>query len=189
MTSHIIDAYNLIFQCGLHPKTLGTAKAMRQAHDRLFRELSERFEKNQRTKVIVVFDAKRKPDSSQTVVHRGFDVRYAYEYPDADAQIIELIKSHSQPKQLTVVSSDHQIQTAATRRGATAIDSDVWFDSVTKLPDNVQQPGESKPLLTKEEEKQWIENMAQDLENQTSGEKSEDKPLNPFPDGYADDLL
>jgi hypothetical protein len=41
-----------------------------------------------------------------------------------------LIKEHTSPQKLTVVSSDHQIQRAAKARGATSIDSEIWIDSL-----------------------------------------------------------
>ncbi len=195
VTSHIIDAYNLIFQCGLHPKSLGTGKAMRQAHDRLLQELARRFHESQRNDVVIVFDAKRKPNESDQVPGRGFRVRFAWQYDDADTMIIDLIRRHSQPKQLTVVSSDHQIQTAASRRGAIAIDSDEWFDSMPQHVAGTDEPIEnSQPLLDKEEQQQWIEQMQRDLESEANTKKKtadDDQPstFNPFPDGYADDLL
>ena len=58
----------------------------------------------------------------------SIQVLYSINYPDADAQIIELINSHSVPKRLVVVSSDHQIQKMALRRKAMPIDSGPWYD-------------------------------------------------------------
>jgi len=190
MTSHIIDAYNLIFQCGLHPKSLGTGKAMRQAHDRLLRELAQRFHESQRSNVVIVFDAKRKPNESDLVPSRGFKVLFAWEYEDADAQIIELIRKHSQPKQLTVVSSDHQIQPAASRRGAVAIDSDEWFDSMPQQTTD-EAIEKSAPLLDEDEQQRWVQQMQRDLETEAEDKPAKDEPptFNPFPDGYADDVI
>lgn len=199
MTRVIIDAYNLIFQCGLQPKKLDSPQALKRTRDRLFRELAERIDDRSRSKVVIVFDAKRRPDETAVNYH-GFDVRYAFEFDDADSMIIQLISQHSQPKKLTVVSSDHQIQTAASRRGATAIDSDVWFDSLRLTHTENVEDDEKQPLLSEEEQALWIANMQLELsqEDQAAKEAADDAPQserkdaqtwNPFPDGYADDLL
>lgn len=45
-------------------------------------------------------------------------VIYSIGYPDADGCIAELIRVHSAPKQLTVVSDDRAVQRSARRRGA-----------------------------------------------------------------------
>ena len=127
----IIDGYNLIFQCGLHAKNLSAPTALEKARRRLVRELADRIESVDRTAVLIVFDAKTEIAFDQAeFVEQGFAIRFAKEFSDADSLIKELLRIHSDPKRLTVVSSDHEVQTAATRRGATAIDSDVWYDSL-----------------------------------------------------------
>ena len=77
-----------------------------------------------------MFDAKRLPIKETSADFRAHDIRvlYAVDHEDADTLIEELIAKHSTPKKLVVVSSDHRLQTAATRRKATAVDSDVWYD-------------------------------------------------------------
>jgi len=131
MIRTIIDAYNLIFQCGLQPKNLDSPLALHRTRQRLVQELSDRIEKSLRQDVMLVFDAKNpRGHSTPDLNGQGFKIAFARDYEDADTMVIELLQKHSQPRQLTVVSNDHQIQTAATRREATAIDADVWFDQL-----------------------------------------------------------
>lgn len=84
--------------------------------------------------VCVVFDASNPPRNrpSQFIV-RQMQVLFAVEYAEADDLIEELIVAHSSPKQLAVVSSDHRVQAAAKRRGASFFDSEPWVD---RLLDN-----------------------------------------------------
>ena len=83
-----------------------------------------------------MFDAKRIPVKETHLDSRklGIRVLFAVGYESADEMIEELVAAHSHPKDLLVVSSDHRIQNAATRRKAKAIDSDVWLDQIESQP-------------------------------------------------------
>ena len=127
----IIDAYNLIFQCGLEgPKR--NAASITKSRSRLIQILASLLSAQQRAQTTIVFDAKRLPPQESEIESRkqGIRVLFAVGYESADEMIEELITSHSHPKDLLVVSSDHRIQNAATRRKAKAIDSDVWLDRI-----------------------------------------------------------
>ncbi len=127
----IIDAYNLIFQCGLEGPQRNPA-SITKSRNRLLQLLSSLLPAEQLAHTTVVFDAKRLPkQESQIESHkRGIRVLFAVGYESADEMIEELIAAHSHPKDLLIVSSDHRIQNAATRRKAKAIDSDVWLDKI-----------------------------------------------------------
>jgi len=197
----IIDAYNLIFQCGLQPKNLDSPLALHRTRQRLIKELSDRIEESQRHEVMLVFDAKNpRGYSTPDLNANGFKIAFAKEYEDADAMVIELLQKHSQPRQLTIVSGDHRIQTAATRRDAKAIDSDVWFDNLLALADRPAPSNVlSKPKVTlSDAETQKLIDEFSDLEDQKSqddpqakeaGDIETDSPYNPFPEGYGEDLL
>ena len=217
----IIDGYNLIFQCGWHGKDLSSPAALEKSRRRLIDELSARVEKSRRSRLLIVFDAKdtsRLPDHAvDQLLIDGFTVRFARDFPDADALLAELIRTHSQPKQLTVVSSDHAVQTAATRRNARAIDSDVWFDSlplVKSRPSNKTAVRSDSPLspadqelLRDEFEQIDVTQLEREIDGPTKEEfgASQDAPqhkdsieldddmmgddFNPFPPGYGEDLI
>jgi hypothetical protein len=68
----------------------------------------------------------------QVLEHRGLHVRFAAQHEDADELIEELIRTNSAPRRLTVVSSDHRLQTAARRRRARAVDSEPWFEDLLR---------------------------------------------------------
>ena len=127
----IIDAYNLIFQCGLEGRQR-TPASITRSRTRLIQLLASLLSPEQCTTTTVVFDAKRIPLKETQIDSRkrGIRVLFAVGYESADEMIEELIAAHTHPKDLLVVSSDHRIQNAATRRKAKAIDSDVWLDQI-----------------------------------------------------------
>ena len=131
----IIDAYNLIFQCGLEgPKR--TPASITRSRAKLIQLLAGLLPPEQCANTTVVFDAKRIPLKETHIDSRkqGIRVLFAVGYESADEMIEELVAAHSHPKDLLVVSSDHRIQNAATRRKAKAIDSDVWLDQIESQP-------------------------------------------------------
>jgi predicted RNA-binding protein with PIN domain len=198
----IIDAYNLIFQCGLQPKSLNSPLALHRTRVRLIEELLDRVADSDRSDTLLVFDAKNpRGMTTPDLVGHGFKIAFARDYEDADAMVIELIQKHSQPKQLTVVSSDHRIQTAASRREASFIDSDVWFDrpmgSASPASRNNAAPILQKPdiSLSDKETQALIDEFSQ-FDPESTGDKPKNldedvshETFNPFPKGYGEDLL
>jgi hypothetical protein len=69
-------------------------------------------------------------------------IYFASRHADADTMIEEIIKAHSAPRNLVVVSSDHRVQRAAKRRRATAIDSDRWFGELMRARQEPRSSGE-----------------------------------------------
>ena len=200
MIRTIIDAYNLIFQCGFHPKKLDAPFALHKARQRLISELVLRIDQQSRPEVMLVFDAKNpRGHATPELNGQGFRISFAREFEDADAMVIELLRQHSQPRQLTVVSSDHHIQTAATRRSASAIDADVWFDRLKLLPNSTSndQQEELKALFSDDETQRLIDTFSKPDPVDQSGQGGEkkagdtqgDSTYNPFPPGYGEDLL
>ena len=95
------------------------------------------------------------------------------------------------------------MQRAATRRRATAIDSDVWFDGLRERRVRSEPAAEvasAKPTgpLAESEVQAWLEVFSNPLEDETLHERVVDPTAastevseieNPFPPGYADDLF
>ena len=122
---YLIDGYNVIFECGLHTRTVNAA-SLAKARIRLLRTIESKLPTDDVAKTTVVFDAQKIPLSGQQEEGRHNQIRvlYSINYPDADEMIEELIAAHAVPKNLTVISSDHRIQKAALRRKAMITDSD-----------------------------------------------------------------
>lgn len=161
----LIDGYNLIFQCGLQGRVAGSF-ALEKARRRLISELTSRLDDASRSETTIVFDAKNRPIKEVVDEERinKMSIVYAVGHDDADSLIEELIRKHSTPKKLVVVSSDHRIHDAARRRKAKPIDSDIWYEQI----ENEARSSASKKV--------------------SSNDKPELGDYNPFPPGYGEDL-
>jgi len=149
----IIDGYNLLNATGIVARGRGPG-SLEQARQALLNTLVESLPSDEVPKTTVVFDASESPwGVARNLSHRGICVQFAAKDDDADSVIERLIKAHSAPKSLTVVSSDHRLQRAARRRRATAIDSDIWFNQLLRdraertkaAPQSATLAGDVKP--------------------------------------------
>lgn len=128
--SILVDGYNLMLGSVVGPDPC----AGRNLHDarRYFLNWLERtLEPSERASVCVVFDTSRQAQRDQHSQYHGIRIVYSASHSSADECIQQLIKDHTSPQKLTVVSSDHQIQRAAKARGAHAIDSEIWIESLS----------------------------------------------------------
>ncbi len=98
---------------------------------RLLERLAGQLDPDLASKTHVIFDSaagnRHGPDA--LLIH-GIHVRFAVSHDEADDLIEELIAAHHSPKRLTVVSSDHRLQVAASRAGAKAFDAQPWLDAL-----------------------------------------------------------
>ena len=195
--SLIIDGYNLLHASGIIGRGIGPG-GLERSRTALLNFLAESLALEELPRTIVVFDAKQSPHGfPRKLEYRGLFVHFAAKYDDADSLIEELVQQDTAPKRLTVVSSDHRIHRAAHRRGATAVDSDVWFAEIVRLrrelaqraPESTVKPGAS---VSESEVEFWLREFSSDRPRDPG--KPVDSPAetpidNPFPPGYADDLL
>jgi predicted RNA-binding protein with PIN domain len=193
----LIDGYNLLHVTGITGR--GTdLTPLHRSREGLLQFLAASIEPALRAQTTIVFDAAGAPPGlPQTLTHDGMTVHFARD-SDADAMIEELVAAHHTPRTLTVVSSDHRIQRAARRRRATAIDSDRWYaelwaarhrrgESPRELP---LKPGDK---LSEGEVSYWIKQFDEVTPAEPKSKSGKQPPNddfeNPFPPGYAEDLL
>jgi predicted RNA-binding protein with PIN domain len=203
----LIDGYNLLHVTGLTGRRTAGLQGSREA---LLRFLAASLPDAVRVGTTIVFDAAEAPPGlPRVVVFEDMTVRYASEYPDADALLEELIAADYAPRRLTVVSSDHRVQRAARRRRAATIDSDVWFGDALRRRTRTHSAGatplRSKPAgpLSEAEIAYWMSEFAVESEDgesrraaesdvaRSGGDPESAEPTldNPFPPGYGEDLL
>lgn len=122
----LIDGYNLLHAAGLGRTRYGPG-GLEKARRALLGALAAALGSDA-GRTTVVFDAAgAPPDVPRQYNYKGVAVRFAASHADADALLGELIGADSAPRQLTVVSSDREIQRAARRRRARAVDSEDYL--------------------------------------------------------------
>ena len=195
--SLLIDGYNLLHATGLAGLRRAGLQSSREA---LLQFLAEALTPRERERTTIVFDASEAPlGLPRETRFAEIRVLYAADYPDADALLEELIQAEHAPRRLLVVSSDHRVQRAATRRRARCADSDVWFSHAVRRrrPRRPSAGADDKPTgpLTGGEVEHWLRAFgASTAESPPSAEssprsESSDHGASPFPPGYGEDLL
>lgn len=133
---------------GLARATYGPGDLARKRHELLVR-VAGSISAEQRRRCTVVFDANEAPlDRPRRFQFAEITVMFAEKEQEADDLIEVLIRQHSSPRQLTVISSDHRLQTAVRRRRGASIDSDQFLaqlNAASRHPKSAQPPGRSVP--------------------------------------------
>ncbi len=196
----LIDGYNLLHATDIFGEGTG-AGSFQRSREALLAFLAASLNDTERVQTTIVFDAADAPSGLPNYYTvEGLQVVYARDYPDADTLIEEMIEDHPAPRGVLVVSSDHRVQRAARRRGAKYTDSERWYAELwqrrIERRRNHQKAIPEKPVgqLSAAEIAYWVEQFdSDDLSDLPAAKKAtpNDPPAtyNPFPEGYADDLL
>jgi predicted RNA-binding protein with PIN domain len=198
----LIDGYNVIAPIAA-PGRGATERWLQAERERLIELLYAGLGQSLSSQTTVVFDAAAAPPGLDSrYVVKGIEVEFAIGYAEADDRLEELIAEHSSPKRLTVVSSDRRVKTAATRRGALAVDSDVWLDRLSDghimlanraTASSLQDEShlEKPPAVGDVDE--WLNVFGMEPGPSKSPESkrvAKSREIdNPFPPGYGEDLL
>lgn len=171
----LIDGYNLLFTAGYEGRSRQRGW-LERARRRLVDFLNSKLSSDEQSRTLIVFDVTVDVIKSQRLMAddwsrpevdldraavAGIQVVFAFGFEEADDMLESLIRKHSVPKILTVVSSDHRIQRRAAARRATAIDSEDylrWLES--RSQESADSPTRDKspedPLLSEEEIQRWM---------------------------------
>lgn len=164
----LIDGYNLLHAAGIFPAS--GPPTLERARVALLDHLVERLPAKDLSRTTIVFDALQAPPGlPRELAHGGLNVRFARRGGSADELLEELIAAEPDPRNLLVVSSDHRVQRAARQRGAQFSDSEIWRAEVLR-----SAPADSD--VGRRDEAADSEKLAGEIGN-------------PFPPGYASDLL
>lgn len=126
----LIDGYNVLAPVAA-PKRDPDGRWLQRERMQLIRRLVDHLTDLQRENTCVVFDAAKPPHGRPShFLVEGVSVRFAIEHAEADDLLEEIIASHTAPRNLMVVSSDHRVQAAAKRRGCGCCDSQMWLDDL-----------------------------------------------------------
>lgn len=181
----LIDGYNLLHVSGILRRGLGPG-SLERARNALLNRLVTLLPPEERVETVIVFDAKQGPRDLPTEFdHQGILVRFARDFEEADDLLEYLIRTHSAPRQLLVVSSDHRVQKAAKRRKAKVNDSEPWLNQLhltaidTEVQDTSTDP--KREHLDPQQVAKWMREFGYDddftlpsLEPSTESEKDPD---------------
>jgi predicted RNA-binding protein with PIN domain len=182
----IIDGYNLLHAAGILGGGVGSG-GLERSRLAMLNFVAESLDDRQRTTTSIVFDARNAPRGLPRVLeHRGMTVLFATAYETADELIEELIRADSAPRRLVVVSSDHQVQRAARRRRAKAIDSDRWYAETIRQRAARHQSSPAPLLKPAEATLGEVEYWLAQFDDEESGEQSDGGDI--FPPGYGEDV-
>ena len=181
----LIDGYNLLHVTDIFGGA-GPGSDLHRTRLALLDFVAAALNERERVATTIVFDAAGAPPGlPRTLVHDGMTIHFARRHSEADAMIEELLEQCTAPRALVVVSSDHRVQRAARHRGAAFVDSSQWYGEL--LESRRQHSADSGPSakpsadLPPEDLDYWLREF---------GESAiEEDTHNPFPPGYADDVL
>jgi predicted RNA-binding protein with PIN domain len=189
----LIDGYNVMFAAGLMGRKF-RPEAFRKVRLRFLNDLAATLDPVDAHATTVVFDANYAPEHVPTSTsHKGISVLYAVDNDSADERIEDLIANHSNPRTLTVVSSDHRIQRAAKRKKAKVLSADEFLtllDSLKerrRLPVPIQARQEStrQEVPTAQESAYWLEQFREVVESEEAREVARGDPSFPTDEEIA----
>jgi predicted RNA-binding protein with PIN domain len=180
----LIDGYNLLHVTDIFGGA-GAGTDLYRSRLALLDFLAAALDDHERPQTTIVFDAAGAPPGlPRTLAHNGMTIHFARRHANADELIEELLEEYKAPRGLTVVSSDHRVQRAARRRGASYIDSEHWYADLktSRVDGNDTAESMIKPQgsLAGDEVSHWL--------NEFTTSSPEEPADSPFPPGYADDL-
>ena len=162
----IIDGYNFLLTTGMMASPVRDSE-LEKGRRRLFRFLAESFpDPGERSRIVVVFDSRTAQKLPPRLKVDQIRVHFSQGYDSADEMIIEMIRQNHVPKRLLVVSSDHEIQTAARRRKAAFVDSDRWLDQLEATTERIANSLKKKPgTADGKDEDGWLEKFTLEMQS------------------------
>jgi predicted RNA-binding protein with PIN domain len=189
----LIDGYNVMFATGLMGRKFGP-EGFRKVRQRFLNDLASTLDPVDAHMTTVVFDANDAPGHvPASTLHKGISVLFAVDHDSADERIEDLIAHHSNPKTLTVVSSDHRIQRAATRKKAKVLSADEFLTRMDGLKERkrpsaavpAQEETTRREALTAGEAAFWLEEFRELVESEEAREVARGDPSFPTDEDLA----
>jgi predicted RNA-binding protein with PIN domain len=126
----IIDGYNLLHTLGTR-RSLGGPGNLQRARESLAGRIAARMSPEEQAQTTIVFDANNENcDHPAETEVQGIKVLFAKDFEDADSMIEHMLRKHSAPQSVTVVSNDRRVRQAAERRRARSVGCESWFEEL-----------------------------------------------------------
>jgi predicted RNA-binding protein with PIN domain len=158
---YLIDGYNLLHAMGALGGRVGP-HGLEKARLRLLGLLHHAFPDARPGDVTVIFDAAHAPPGAAAEQdYHGIHVSFAASKGQADELIAELIQHHATPKQLQVISDDHEIQQAARHRHCHVVGCLDFLDAVQRRraakSDGTRSDEVKRQAVSASELEEWLQ--------------------------------
>ena len=149
----IVDGYNVIFK--ISELGYSTEKCDIEVLRNRFLTLLEQYKENRKHKLIVVFDGQGTGNSSETRV-AGIDVVFSRQDLDADEEIKRMVSDSENPRHITVITSDRDIEQYVKRYGCKVVESLSFYRDIKKKVARLQATELEDSRYKKEEDDEPI---------------------------------
>jgi predicted RNA-binding protein with PIN domain len=185
--AYLIDGYNLLHAMGALTARAGP-HGLEKARRRLLGMLQSAFGGATAEDVTVVLDAAHAlPGVPAEQDEHGIHVYFAVHQQQADDLIADLIRHHSAPQQLAVVSDDHEVQQAARHRHCRVLKCLDFLDEAWRQRRRSQAHSEPDPkpdrALSESETQDWLQAFADLADDAELG-----RPFFPYDMGDEDNF-
>lgn len=145
----IVDGYNVIFKIS----ELGyrTDKCDIEVLRNRLLNLLEQYKEKRKHKLVVVFDGQGAGNSSE-IRPAGIDVVFSRQDLDADEEIKRMVSCSENPRHITVITSDRDIEQYVKKYGCKVVDALAFYRDIKKKVEHIQSTGQGDSRFKKDEE-------------------------------------
>jgi len=161
----LVDGYNLLFGQGWAQPGSSSHPGLQRGRETLAQRVAEHVPADRLSSVWIVFDSLDAPSHLPTSIKmRHMEVIFSRDWSSADEMLQQIVVSHSSPRSLVVISSDHAVQRKAIARGARVYDHDRWEEAIedaygvskdSSPSQELPEPGKDR-TLSNEERDDWM---------------------------------
>ncbi len=145
----IIDGYNVIFK--ISELGYSTEKCDIEVLRNRLLTLLEQYKEKRKHKLIVVFDGQGHGNSLETRA-AGIDVVFSRHDLDADEEIKRMVSVSENPKHITVITSDRDIEQYVKKYGCKVVDALSFYRDIKKKVAHTQAADQRDGLFKNEED-------------------------------------
>jgi len=149
----IVDGYNYILRQKFIPHD--NENALWGAREELIRQLIA-FRGNKQIKITIVFDGQDLKGLTKTHRPRGIKVLFSKAPQKADPIIIHLVEKSSQPRDITVVTSDRSLANLARSTGCTIWSSETLAKKLPQTDIESEYKNKFNAKLSPKEVEEWM---------------------------------
>ena len=149
----IVDGYNVIFKISELGYT--TEKCDIEVLRNRFLAMLEQYKEKRKHKLIVVFDGQGAGNSSE-IRPAGIDVLFSRQDLDADEEIKRMVSGSENPRHITVITSDRDIEQYVKKYGCKVVGALAFYRDIKKKVAHTQASEHEDSRYKKEEEDEPI---------------------------------